>query len=86
MRALRWPDAWPERDVALTQALGLPEHHVVKVEAGVEPAEAGGTVGEVVATPQDPRATVVRRVRDRDVRGDRHQRRVFLLCCWLVAL
>jgi AraC family transcriptional regulator of adaptative response / DNA-3-methyladenine glycosylase II len=26
MRALRWPDAWPERDVALTQALGLPAH------------------------------------------------------------
>ena len=26
MRALRWPDAWPVGDVALTQALGLPEH------------------------------------------------------------
>ncbi|MBA4261411.1 MAG: adenosine deaminase [Comamonadaceae bacterium] len=26
MRALRWPDAWPVGDVALTQALGLPQH------------------------------------------------------------
>ncbi len=26
MRALRWPDAWPVGDVALTQALGLPDH------------------------------------------------------------
>jgi AraC family transcriptional regulator of adaptative response / DNA-3-methyladenine glycosylase II len=26
MRALRWPDAWPVGDVALTQALGLPAH------------------------------------------------------------
>ena len=24
--ALRWPDAWPVGDVALTQALGLPDH------------------------------------------------------------
>lgn len=26
MRALRWPDAWPVGDVALTKALGLPQH------------------------------------------------------------
>lgn len=26
MRALRWPDAWPAGDVALTKALGLPQH------------------------------------------------------------
>ena len=26
MRALRWPDAWLIGDVALTKALGLPEH------------------------------------------------------------
>lgn len=26
MRALRWPDAWPVGDVALTHALGLPDH------------------------------------------------------------
>ncbi len=26
MRALRWPDAWPVGDVALTKALGLPDH------------------------------------------------------------
>lgn len=26
MRALRWPDAWPVGDVALTQSLGLPAH------------------------------------------------------------
>ena len=26
MRALRWPDAWPVGDVALTRALGLPQH------------------------------------------------------------
>jgi AraC family transcriptional regulator of adaptative response / DNA-3-methyladenine glycosylase II len=26
MRALRWPDAWPVGDVALTQVLGLPDH------------------------------------------------------------
>ena len=26
MRALRWPDAWPVGDVALTQALGLNDH------------------------------------------------------------
>jgi AraC family transcriptional regulator of adaptative response / DNA-3-methyladenine glycosylase II len=26
MRALRWPDAWLVGDVALTKALGLPDH------------------------------------------------------------
>jgi len=32
LRALRWPDAWPVGDVALTKALGLPEHRCLAAQ------------------------------------------------------
>ncbi len=38
MRALRWPDAWPVGDVALTQALGLPSHRSAKAHRQAEQA------------------------------------------------
>lgn len=36
MRALRWPDAWPTGDVALTQSLGLPEHRSAAAHRSAE--------------------------------------------------
>ncbi|MCU0927018.1 MAG: helix-turn-helix domain-containing protein [Hydrogenophaga sp.] len=36
MRALRWPDAWPVGDVALTKALGLPQHRGVTAQREAE--------------------------------------------------
>ena len=38
MRALRWPDAWPVGDVALTQALGLPAHRSAAAHRQAEQA------------------------------------------------
>jgi len=38
MRALRWPDAWPTGDVALTQALGLPAHRSAAAHRQAEQA------------------------------------------------
>lgn len=32
LRALRWPDAWPTGDVALTRQLGLPEHRSAQAQ------------------------------------------------------
>lgn len=32
LRALRWPDAWPSGDVAITRQLGLPEHRSAQAQ------------------------------------------------------
>jgi AraC family transcriptional regulator of adaptative response / DNA-3-methyladenine glycosylase II len=36
MRALRWPDAWPVGDVALTKAMGLPQHRGLPAQREAE--------------------------------------------------